>query len=93
VSDHHEPLVAPMDAARWNAVKRSVEAIDELRQIGQHSAALVMAGRLAIALAELAMDTADGPDFAQALLMHLVTEQRVPCLDHERDTRGLPDGA
>lgn len=87
MSDHHEPLVAPLDAARWNAVKRAVEAIDELRDGGLHSAALVMAGHLASALAELVMDTADGPDFEAALLMGLIEERREPVLDHERDTR------
>lgn len=81
----HEPLVAPLDAARWAAVKRAVEQIDEFRDQGLHTAAAVVAAHAGNWLSDLARD-AHLPDFETALRSRLVRDV-VPVHDSERDTR------
>ncbi len=85
MADHCEPLVAPLDAARWASVKRAIEQIDELRAGGHHTAAAVMAAHAGTWLSELARD-AHLPDFEAALRMRLVTDVE-PLLSPERDVR------
>lgn len=82
-----EPLVGPLDPARIEVVARALARAREQSEAGHHSAALVTAARASRELAELVSDTARGPDFLQAIRMGLVTESRVPQLDHERDLR------
>lgn len=79
------PDVAPLDAARWAAVKRAIEAIDELRDGGHHKAAAVMAASAGQWLTELAND-AHLPDYEQALRSRLIRDE-APAHDSDRDTR------
>jgi hypothetical protein len=88
VSRVGESIVAPLDAARWAAVKRAIEQIDELRDGGHHTAAAVMAAHAGTWLSELARD-AHLPDFEAALRMRLVTDVE-PKLSHEYDLREDP---
>jgi len=80
-----EPLVAPLDAVRWAAVKRAIEQIDEMRDRGCHTAAAVMAAHAGTWLSELARD-ARLPDFEQSLRARLIRDE-VPVHGSERDTR------
>jgi len=84
------PLVGLLDPSRLSAVLHGLERAREQTEAGHYTAALVTATHAHRVLGELVRDAAAGPDFLQAIRLGLVREERIPSLDHERDTREGP---